>query len=119
MRHDRRRGIALLEALLALVLLATAGLAWTALAGQASFALEHAQEREREAAAAAAILARVEILTAPQLDAMVGRRRVDDHAVRVSRILPSLYRIEIAVGGEPNEWLETFVYRASGVSDAR
>ncbi len=119
MRLDGRRGIALLEALLALVLLTTAGLAWAALAGQASFALERAQERERKVAAAAAILARVEILSAPQLDAMVGRRRVDNHAIRVSRILPNLYRIEIAVGGEPVEWLETSVYRTGGEADAR
>jgi hypothetical protein len=119
MRLDRRRGMALLEALLALVLLTTAGLAWTALAGQASFALEQAQDRERKVAASAVILGRLEILTAPQLEAMVGRRRIDDHSVLVSRVMPSLYRIEIDVAGEANEWLETLVYRPSEVADAR
>lgn len=101
----------MLEALLATTLLATAGLGWIALASQAAFAVEMAHGRETAVAAAEVVLARLEVHSRLELEAMAGRRRIEGRGVRVTKVDANLFLLEVAVEEPAGDWLATHVYR--------
>lgn len=94
-RDRGRRGVALLEAMVALTLLATAGLAWMTLAAQTSTSLETALEREQQVQAAAALMGRYARLSAADLESSAGRRRDAGLEVRVTIAARDLYEVSI------------------------
>ena len=108
-----RRGVALLEALVALAILGTAGLALVTLESGALAAERDARARERTLAAEERVLAALTLLKRQELDRRLGRHPVGEFAVDIERPERTLYRIAIGPGDAPQvEDLMTVVYRA-------
>lgn len=110
-----RRGVALLEALVAIavvsmVSVSTVGLVSAALADQW-------QMRNRESALADAhrVLAAATLLTRGDLDVRLGRRRVGEFFIDVRRPEGDLYRVAVTRVDTPSvEELATVLYRPGG-----
>jgi len=110
-RHPET-GVALLEALVALVILATAGTALVALVGAGLRSERDARVRERTLAAEERVLTAMTLLTQEDFDRRLGQRSVGEFLVDVQRPEPALYRIAIAEARAPQvEDLVTVVYR--------
>jgi len=106
------RGVALLEALVALTILATAGLALVALVGAGLRAERDARERERTIAAEEGVLGAATLLKRTELDQRLGRHDVGEFIVDVQRPERTLYRIAVVQARSPEvEDLVTVVYR--------
>ena len=114
MPHASRgqRGAALLEAMIALAILATAGLGTVGLIAAGLRSERDAVDRERTVAAADRVLTASTLLLRAELDQRLGDRRVGELIVRVARPEPALYRIAVASVAHPEmELLTTVVYR--------
>lgn len=119
MSHARRgqRGAALLEAMIALTILATAGLGTVGLIAAGLRSERDAVDREQAVAAADRVLTASTLLLRAELDQRLGDRRVGELIVRVTRPEPILYRIAVAALAHPDiELLTTVVYRPVPVS---
>ncbi len=107
------RGVALLEALVALTILALAG---TATVGLVSAGLRNesdARSREGTLAAEERLLAATTLLRRAELDRRIGRHAVGEFVVDIQRPERTLYRIALLQAGSPQvEDLVTVVYRA-------
>ena len=103
------RGVALVEALVALNLLASSALAMTALAVQATEAMERSVRMGKALADADRLLTALSLLDWNDLNTSPGRRRIGRYEVRVGRISPSLFRIAVLSDQLPA--LETVVFR--------
>ena len=107
-----RAGVALLEALVALAVLATTGLAIAQLLTAGLRSEQDARERERALAAEERVLAALTLLSRDDLDRYLGRHRLGEFSTNVERPEPTLYRIAIADSVAPEvEALVTVVYR--------
>src|SRR6266480_5979688 len=106
------RGVALLEVLVALVILATAGIGLME-AVSAGLRAEHdAQMRETTLAAEERLLAAFTLLNRGELDQRIGRREIGELLVDLQRPEKTLYRIAIVQPQSPQvEDLVTVVYR--------
>lgn len=114
MPHARRgqRGTALLEAMIALAILASAGLGTVGLIAAGLRSARDAADRERLVGAADRVLTASTLLLRAELDQRLGDRRVGELVVRVARPEPALYRIAVAALAHPDvELLTTVVYR--------
>ncbi len=107
------RGVVLLEVLVALVILATAGIGLME-AVSAGLRAEHdAQMRETTLATEERLLAALTLLHRGELDQRIGRREIGEFVVDVQRPEKTLYRIAIVQPQSPQvEDLVTVVYRA-------
>lgn len=111
------RGAALLEVLVAVVILAAAGMSAIELLGESTRQLGVAIEREREMIEAARVLTAATLLDRDDLDRRVGDRTVAGFTVNVQRPEPALYRIAVRASpsdsavGAPPELLVTVVHR--------
>jgi len=114
-----RRGVALLEVLVALVILTTAGVSLVGLVGAGLRWEYDARERERVLADEERLLAALTLLKRNEFDRRIGRHVVGTFVVDVQRPEPTLYRIAIAqtVSAQVED-LVTVVYR-SELSNAR
>jgi prepilin-type N-terminal cleavage/methylation domain-containing protein len=111
------RGVALLEVLMALAILAVAG---TALAGATAAGVRSttmAAERERASVRREMVLAGLTLLRKNELDAQVGEYPLGEFQVRIQRPRPTIYRIEVS-GPTPGDagTLVTLVYRGDGAA---
>jgi type II secretory pathway component PulJ len=106
------RGIALLEVLVSLAILSTAGAGLVA-ALAAAVRNEHRLGREEAAMLSAdRVLAAMSLLSRADLDRRLGTHPVGDFEVQVQRPRPTLYRIAIAQARAPElEMLVTVVHR--------
>ena len=105
-------GVVLLEVLVALVILATAGVALLGLVGAGMRGEQDARERERTLAAEERLLAASTLLKRGELDQRIGRHPVGEFLVDVERPEPTLYRIAVLDARSPQvEDLVTVVYR--------
>ena len=106
------RGAALLEAMIAIAILASAGASMVA-ALDAGIRSEHqARLRETSLRAAERVLTATALLNRSDLDRRLGRHPVGEFVVEVQRPNPTLYRIAVAEGRAPEvEALVTAVYR--------
>jgi type II secretory pathway component PulJ len=105
-------GVALLEVLVALVILATAGTALVELVGAGLRSERDARERERTLAAEERVLTAITLLKREDFDRRLGQRRVGEFLVDVQRPERTLYRIAIAEARSAQmEDLVTVVYR--------
>ena len=110
MRNER--GVALLEVLVALVILATAGIALTELVGAGLLGERDARAREAILATEDRLLAALTLLRREELDQRIGRRQLGELIVDVQRPEPTLYRIALLQLTSPHvEDLVTVVYR--------
>lgn len=113
-----RGGFSLLEVLVALLLLGTAGSAWLLLLAQTRQSLHAAHVREERFEVASALLRNLAQHSDSTLLSLVGRRRMGAFDVRVSSVAPQLFELEIA---EPMQspLLRTLVYRSGGRADVQ
>ncbi|HJS43591.1 MAG TPA: hypothetical protein VJ755_08975 [Gemmatimonadales bacterium] len=110
MRNDR--GVALLEVLTALAILATAGIALVELVGAGLRGERDARLRESTLATEERLLAALTLLRRNELDQRIGRRVVGEFIVDVQRPEKTLYRIALLQRESPQvEDLVTVVYR--------
>src|SRR2546425_12251211 len=111
MRHGEK-GVALLEVLIALVILMTAGVALVGLVGAGLRGEAEARGRERELAEEERVLTAMTLLRREDLDRRLGRHGVGELVVDVQRPERTLYRIAVAQDRSPQvEELVTVVYR--------
>lgn len=107
-----RAGVALLEALVALTVLGTAGLATVAVLGAGLQDARRAQRTEAELATAARVLSALTLLTRAELAQRVGRYPLGEFLVDIQQPAPALYRIALRRDEAPAlEVLVTVVYR--------
>jgi type II secretory pathway pseudopilin PulG len=107
------RGIALLEAIVAIALLAGVGTALVAALGGAIRSEDDLRHRETTVLAAHRVLTAMTLLTRTDLDRRLGIYPIGEFMVGVQRPEPTLYRIAIAEARAPEiETLVTVVYRA-------
>lgn len=106
------RGVALLEALVALAILSGVGLGLVELVSAGLAAERDARERERVLAVEGRLLTALTLLTREDLDRRLGRHPIGDLIAEVARPEPTLYRIALARASAPDvEDLVTVVYR--------
>jgi type II secretory pathway pseudopilin PulG len=106
------RGVVLLEALVALAILGTAGVALVGLGRAAVEAQRRAAETEVTLAAADRLLTATTLLRRQELDQRLGDHAVGEFVVHIQRPEPALYRLAIAeVNAPETEMLVTVVYR--------
>lgn len=107
-----RAGFALLESLLALAILGTAGLSLVALVRSGLESEHKAREVEEVTASASRVLTAMSLLTRADLDQRLGTHPVGEFAVEVQRPERTLYRIAISSQAAPAvEMLVTVVYK--------
>jgi len=110
MRNER--GVVLLEVLVAVVILATAGIGLVELVGFGMRAEREAHLRETTLATEERLLSALTLLTRTELDQRIGRRRIGEFIVDVKRPERTLYRIALVQEQSPQvEDLVTVVYR--------
>lgn len=111
MRPDER-GAALLEAIMALAIVTSAGAALAVLVDAAGHALQSALEAERTLERAGRRLAGVAVLDRRELHRRIGSHGDGEFVVSVSRPDPALFRIAVAsVEAPARELLVTVVHR--------
>lgn len=116
MRHAER-GAALLEAMVALAILATAGTGLVAALGAALRNETELARYEATVLAADRVLTAMTLLTRNDLDQRLGSHRAGEFVVEVQRPRPTLYRIAVAEARAPEvETLATVVFRPEPVS---
>ena len=106
------RGVALLEVLVALLILSLAGVAAVELVATGLRGERDARERERTLAAEERLLAATTLLKRGELDQRIGRRPAGEFLVDIQRPERTLYRIGLLQSTSPEvEDLVTVVYR--------
>ena len=114
MRRVRRTapmGAALLEVLIALTILATAGATVVALSAQSAQVVRQAREGERELREAGAFLDAVALWPRDDLDRHLGTREQHPWRMRVDRAAPTLYVVTLTDSTGSRELLRTSVFR--------
>lgn len=107
-----RRGVALIEAIVALVILASVGVTTLGVLGSTLDAEARSGDREAEARRAERVLIATVLLTSVELDQRIGYRTVGRHVVWVDRPEPYLYRVGVAAERDPTrELIATLVFR--------
>lgn len=111
MRNER--GVVLLEVLIAVVVLATAGIGLVELVGSGLRAERDARLRESTWATEERLLSALTLLNRKELDQRIGRREIGEFIVDVQRPERMLYRLALLQAQSPQvEDLVTVVYRA-------
>lgn len=112
MRNHGEAGSALIEALVALMLVATVGVAVTGLLNGVERAEYAVGVREQATADAGRVLAAISLLSRNDLDRRLGQHRVGEFLVTVQRPERTLYRAAVAAADRPRaELLVTLLYR--------
>jgi len=116
--HGRRRavGAVLLEVLVGIVLLTTAGLAMVASIGQTITTARDVHEREEDTRSASSALESIELWPRAALDERQGRTRFRRFDMEVERLTSHLYRVAIVDTLRGVTLLETSLYRPDSVS---
>src|SRR5215212_4406068 len=112
MRADSpRAGSAVIEVLIALVLLAVSGTALVTLLGQTRRSIATLGESERQTRAAAAELNALSLLGRSDLAARVGRTTVHHWSLRIDHLATDLFDVGIAPSDTGAVLLRTTLYR--------
>lgn len=112
MRGDRRRpGSALLDVVIALVVLGLGGAAMITLLGQTSHSVRAVRKTEREVRRASDELGRFVLYDRARVMAMVGRSWVHGWSIEVAQATPDLFDVSIAESDTSAVLLRTSVYR--------
>lgn len=106
-----RRGAALLEVLVALAILAIAGVTLLTAMGENLRALEQSQAGERDIASASAFLNAVALWPREDLDRRLGWREQGRWRLRIDRPEPELYAVTLADSTGMRMLLTTVLYR--------
>lgn len=112
MSRASTRGIALLEVIVALAILAIAATSGVQLLVQASDTFARRAVAEQRLADASRLLAAVSLLTRADLEARLGSRTAGPYLVTIRRVEPVLFGIEVRDReGAASAVLETLLYR--------
>lgn len=106
------RGVALLEVLVAMMILAVGATAIVAVSAETGRALAHARHTEHEVRGASALLDAVALWPREDLDRHLGITVQGPWRMSVSRTMPLLYTVLITDSGSRREILRTALYRA-------
>jgi Tfp pilus assembly protein PilV len=106
-----RRGVALLDVVIALVVLGLSGVAFVNLLGQTSHSMRSIRNTERLTRRASDELGRFVIYDRAQLIAMSGRSVSRGWMITVEQIAPALFDVAIASVDNSTPLLETTLYR--------
>jgi type II secretory pathway pseudopilin PulG len=104
-------GAALLEAIIALTLVAVAGTAAVTMVSQALAAVQAAREADRELRRASAFFDAVSLWTREDLDLRLGSRPQGPWRLRVDRPERTLYVVSLTDSAETREILRTSLFR--------
>jgi type II secretory pathway pseudopilin PulG len=107
----KRQGAVLLEALVALVILASAGAAVAALAVESGQVVQRTRSAERELRRADGFFASVVLWPREDLDRHLGEREQGPWRLRVERRMPALYTITLTDSLGRRTLLRTVLYR--------
>ena len=118
-RRRARQGAVLLEAIVALTILAIVGAAVTALAIDSARAVERARAADVEAQRASALLDAVALWSREDLDRHLGARGEGQWRMVVERPLPTLYTVTLADSSGDRVLLRTTLFRAEEAHGAR
>lgn len=111
-RRAAPRGVALLEALVALVLLGTAGSALVATLLETEAAAARAQATDRRLAAAHRFVQAVAFWSRAELDLRLGDRAQGPYRLRIGRVAPTVYTVVLADSAAPaTPLVRTALYR--------
>ena len=110
----RRDGVALLEALVALVILTIAGLSATIAVRQGFESVRRAEVADTEMRAASAFIDAVALWTRTDLDQHLGNRSEGVWRLQIDRPVPTLYLIELSDSTGTRVLLRTALYRPVG-----
>lgn len=116
-RPHERRGIVLLEAIIAMTILAVAGAAVVALATDAARAVDRAQVADAATARASAFLDAIALWPREDLDRHLGTRNEGVWRLIVDRPTSTLYSVELADSTGTHVLLHTVLYRAGVAHD--
>jgi len=105
------RGAALLDVLLALVLLAVSGTALISLLGQTTHSLQHTQTTEHLLHAASSELAALSLLSHDELTTHAGRTSRHGWTIHITPRGTSLFDIDIATSDSTTALIHTTLYR--------
>ncbi len=111
MRRRSRRGMTLLEVLMALAILATAAMAVLGVAAQSWRSVQSARDADRSLLEASAFLDAVALWPREDLDRHLGERAQTPWRMRVDRPLPTLYVVTLADSSGKDTLLVTSLYR--------
>lgn len=110
-RGDNRPGVALLEAIIALTILAFAGIVAVSLTASAASAVHRVRGAEKDMRAANAFLAAVSLWTRDDFDRHLGDRVQGHWLMRVDRPEPTIYIAVLSDSASRVELLHTSFYR--------
>jgi type II secretory pathway pseudopilin PulG len=110
-RTGSPQGVALLEVLVALTLLASAGVAAVALASESGAAIARARARDESVREASAFFDAVALWTRGDLDRRLGERPQGPWRLRIDRPTATLYVLVLSDSGSGAEVLRTALYR--------
>ncbi|MEO8200997.1 MAG: hypothetical protein ABI679_10785 [Gemmatimonadota bacterium] len=111
-RHLGSKGVALLEAIIALAILSIGGLSTLGVVTEALKAQHDARAREETITTSSRVLAAMTLLQGKELDQRLGAREVGEFVVKVSRPEKRLFRLAISETKYPEvELLVTVVYK--------
>lgn len=111
MLPDNRRGVALLEAIVALAILTASGVGAIGLLAAASRSEYRLKRLEQVQANADRVFTAASLLSRRDLDLRLGERVVGEFVVEVERPETALYRLSIRERDSQSELLATVVYR--------
>lgn len=111
-RRTTRRGAVLLEAIVALTILAVAGAAMVALANDSARAVARATAADAAMRRASAFLDAVALWPREDLDRHLGRREQGDWLMTIDRPAENLYSVTLADSSGTRVLLRTELYRA-------
>lgn len=110
-RSAARAGSALIEVLIALVLLASAGIGLVTLVGQTAHTMRSLRRSELETLDASAELDRLVLLDAESLYALAGRHSRHGWTIDITQISPTLFELYVARSDTTPRLLGTTLYR--------
>jgi hypothetical protein len=111
MHGDIKRGSALLDVVIALVVLGFSGVAMITLLGQTAHSVRTVRNTERELRRASDELGRFVVYDRAQLTGMVGRSLSHGWSIDVRQATPDLFDVAIAESDTSAALLRTTVYR--------
>jgi type II secretory pathway pseudopilin PulG len=114
-----RSGVALLEAIVALVIFAMAGVAALSMAAEVSRAVRDARVAEEELRGASAFLEAVALWPRADLDRRLGDRRQGPWLMRVDRPAPELYVITLSDSLGAATILRTSLFRPEAFGESK
>lgn len=110
-RACSRRGAALLEVMIALAILAIAGLSLVAAVNENLSSIVRVRERDHALARANAFMSTVSLWPSEDLDRRLGWRTQGEWRLRIDRPVPVLYEITLADSTGRHTLLKTILYR--------